>query len=188
MKFSSAERALFVELVVQTVILLGPCKVGPDGRGQKREPPTSFAPFDYVGGQADMSDDQEKHLMLEFCEVIDPHPQLRLRFDLPKMRKHLEQNAETFDVDLTWVIECFCDAVAQWHSQGWDCDIFSPEPFDVPPEFERLFGAFIAAGYAERSGQFVSWTKKMRAIIGLIRWGIFTENGEEARRELKAIW
>lgn len=186
MTFSSAERALFVELVVQVVILLGPCKVGSDGRGRKRERPTSFEPGDYVGGQADESDAQEKHLMLEYCGVIDSG--LRHRFRLPQLIGHLEQNAEKFGIDLTWVIECFFGVARMCHPPSLDGEILLPDPFSVPPEFERLFKAFMAAGYVERSGQFVSWTKKTRAIIAVIAWGVFTENGKEARRELREIW
>jgi hypothetical protein len=133
-----------------------------------------------------MSHDQEKHLMLEYCGVIGSD--LKLRFDRPEMKMHLENNAEKFGIDLTWVIECFCGAVAERHSLGWDCVIFSPKRFIAPLEFEQLFDSFIEAGYAKQSGQFVIWTKKMMPIMGMSAWGVFTEYGEEARSELRAIW
>ncbi len=179
MKFDINQDTLFGELVVQTIIMLGPAR-----NCEKLTNPSLFSAGDYVGGQADMGVDQEIHLLLEYAEVIDQ--KLRLRFDAAGLREHL-QGAERFGIDLAWLVECFLSAVNEWHPLGYNHPIFSFGPFLIPAEFQNLFAAFAKANYILISGDRVQWTRRVTPIMGLIYWGITTERGADGRNELAAI-
>ena len=178
--FSAAEEGLFSELVVQTITALRL------DRGRRSPAQAArFAIGDFVGGQSDMSCDQQIYVMLECAEIIDHQLHFKLTDDA--LPAHLANGAR-FGVDLLWAFEGFLNTTAEWHPDGWEHPLFSYDPFEMPPELISLGDAFAEAGYLSRTKARYRWTTKAKPTLGLICWGYTTERGLETRHELKRIF
>lgn len=169
LKFSAAEDALFGELVVVTITALRSAK---------------FSVGEYVGGQADMSCDQQIHTMLEYAEIIDS--KLSYRLSSQDLRKHLV-NASRFGITLDWLLECFFLTLREHHVLGWDNPLFSYDPFKTPETFAELISALTEAGYVKQSNGANQWIGKARPVLSLMFWGYATSRGAEAREEVTRI-
>lgn len=185
--FSTAEKHLFSELIISIICLLWPSRVDATGRGKKLENPLTFSVHDYVGGQADMSCDQETHLMLEYCGIIDRNQ--KLLFNEKTLRTHLNTKTEYFGVDLLWVIECYFSTIIEWHGDKEKFkNLISPNTFTIGEEFKTILSLFSQNNMVDVNKNKAQWKRPIKSILGIGQWGIYTHNGEQARTEISDIW